>query len=208
MRLWEHTSGALAFVSGRPVGDLDLLFSPLRLPTIGGHGAEIRARESTAAQARMTPLPDSVRQKLMRLAAAWPDVLLEDKGYSIALHYRLAAQNGPVVLEAVAAACAQFPPSEIELLRGKCVVEVKRPGTSKGQAVRELMTYPPFAGRRPIFIGDDVTDESVFEVIRDFDGVSFAVGRRRPNVDGYFERPENVRDWLDQVVQDDAGLLP
>jgi trehalose 6-phosphate phosphatase len=78
-------------------------------------------------------------------------------------------------------------------------VEVKQPGVTKATAVRELMTYPPFAGRSPIFIGDDVTDLSVFEIIPDLSGTGASVGRIVPGIQCYFEQPSDVRGWLEEI---------
>ena len=108
--------------------------------------------------------------------------MLEDKGYSLALHYRLAPQAERFIFEAVAAIRADLPEAPIEVLNGKFVVEIKHEGFSKATAVRELMQQPPFAGRRPIFLGDDVTDESVFAIMGDIDGIACSVGRKAQGV--------------------------
>jgi trehalose 6-phosphate phosphatase len=86
----------------------------------------------------------------------------------------------------------------VELLPGKLMVEIKPVGFNKATAVRELMTHRPFAGRRPVFIGDDVTDEAVFAVMPDFDGVAISVGEM-PGVEYHFDRPQSVRDWLEEL---------
>jgi trehalose 6-phosphate phosphatase len=83
------------------------------------------------------------------------------------------------------------------------VVEIKQTGFTKATAVRELMTYPPFAGRRPIFIGDDVTDLGVFDILPEYDGISISVGRKVPGVKSCFERPSDVRRWLDEISHSD-----
>jgi len=87
------------------------------------------------------------------------------------------------------------------LLTGKAVIEVKSVGFNKGSAVRELMSYPPFAGRAPIFNGDDVTDEAAFEVVPEFNGFAISVGRKVPGVNAVFHAPEDVRRWLDKISQ-------
>jgi trehalose 6-phosphate phosphatase len=84
----------------------------------------------------------------------------------------------------------------VEILPGKSLFEVKPPAFNKGMAVRELMRQPPFKNRRPIFVGDDVTDESVFKVMPEFGGLAFSVGRRFPSTNGYFATPREVRHWL------------
>jgi len=204
-RLWRRTGGALAFVSGRPVSELDRIFSPLQLPAIGGHGAELRLVAGQPAERSRIPLLDAgVKRQFAAIAEALPGIILEDKGYSLALHYRLAPDKERVVREAAARICAALGSAAIELLPGKLVVEIKQTGVTKATGVRELMTYPPFIGRRPVFIGDDVTDQSVFAVVPDFNGISMGVGADVCGVDFCFERPAEVRRWLEQISRNDA----
>jgi len=118
----------------------------------------------------------------------------------VALHYRQAPHFGHEIRDEVSAVCARFPSTAIEILPGKSVVEVKQPSFNKGTAVRELMQHPPFKGRRPIFIGDDVTDEAAFAVLPEFDGVGFSVGREVQGIAGMFERPSDVRRWIAEMV--------
>jgi trehalose 6-phosphate phosphatase len=208
VRLSERTGGALALVSGRSLSDLDLLFAPLQLAAVGGHGAEFRRRAGGAPDLCEASLDQALKRKLALVAEIGPGILIEDKGYSLALHYRLAPELGDLVNQAVARIRAENPAAPIEVLRGKSVVEIKQVGFNKGTAVRELMRHAPFRDRRPIFIGDDVTDESVFEMISEFDGMAFSVGRRVDGVDGYFDTPEAVRGWLAQIAADGQRLAP
>jgi trehalose 6-phosphate phosphatase len=201
-RLQELTGGALALVSGRKLSEIDLLFAPLQLAAIGGHGAEIRPVPGTKPQTRAASLDDDLKRQLATLSELGPGVLVEDKGYSLALHYRLAPDLGPTLHAAVARICAAVPSGAVEILPGKSVVEVKPARVSKALAVRELMQYPPFTDRHPIFIGDDVTDEPVFGVIPNFGGLGFSVGRVVPGVSGHFDKPEDVRSWLARIVAD------
>src|SRR5262244_1067245 len=114
-RLWERTGGAVAFVSGRPVNELDLIFSPLQLPAIGGHGAELRAVAGGAAGApRLPPLDPAFKRRFAAIAEAGPGIVLEDKGYSLALHYRLAPHKESVVRAAAAKICADVEDGSIE----------------------------------------------------------------------------------------------
>jgi trehalose 6-phosphate phosphatase len=204
-RLWDCTRGALAFVSGRPISALDAIFSPLLLPAIGGHGAELRAVAGVGPEAaRLPPLASSVKRKFAAIAEANPGIIVEDKGYSLALHYRLAPDKKDFVRDAAAAICASLPTAPIELLHGKSMVEIKQTGFDKASAVRELMMHSPFAGRRPLFVGDDVTDQNVFAIMEEFDGIAISVGEKLPGVDHYFERPADVRRWLEQISQSDV----
>jgi trehalose 6-phosphate phosphatase len=195
------TGHATAFVSGRPIVDLDRLFAPLKLAAVAGHGAELRTSGLGEAQRSDTPFAGDLRASLAAFADAHEGVILEDKGYSLALHYRLAPRWAAAVREAVAAACAPYPPHSLDVLPGKAVIEVKPAAFSKGTGIRELMKYPPFRGRRPIFIGDDVTDEAAFAVLPEFDGLGFSVGHEMPGLAGFFQSPGDVREWLYRVAR-------
>jgi len=204
-RLQELTGGALALVSGRSLSDIDLMFAPLQLAAIGGHGAELRPVPGSAPQTRAESLSADLKRQLAALTELGPGLLAEDKGYSLALHYRLAPELGPALHAAAIRICAQMPAGGVEIMPGKAVIEVIPARTSKALAVRELMIHPPFADRHPIFIGDDVTDEAVFDVIPQFGGWGFSVGRIVPGVKGHFDKPEDVRSWLARIVADRGG---
>jgi trehalose 6-phosphate phosphatase len=205
-RLLERTAGALALVSGRPLKELDLLFAPLQLPIVGGHGAEIRGTPTGSVdRGKATPLRDEFKRRLATIATAGPGIILEDKDYSLAIHYRLAPEKEQLIREAVLAICEELEPASLEILPGKAVLEIKSAGFDKGTAVRQLMRQPPFAGRRPIFIGDDTTDEAAFAVMAEFDGMALSVGRRVADTAGCFDKPEDVRIWLEQISQPQAA---
>lgn len=204
-RLSRETGGALALVSGRSLGDIDLLFAPLRLPAIGGHGAEIRLSPHKDAETEHAQALDgTLRERLAEIAVDAPGVLVEDKGYSLAVHYRLAPEHEGRVKEAIAAIKADWPKEPIEVLPGKSVVEIKPATFHKGVAIRELMQHKPFAGRRPIFVGDDVTDESAFAVMPEFNGMGFSVGRSAPGTAHCFAAPRDVRHWLARLSYGDG----
>ncbi len=199
-RLDALTGGALALVSGRSLHDIDLIFSPLELAAIGGHGAEMRALPSAEPAMRAKPLGAALKRQLAGIAELGPGILAEDKGYSLALHYRLAPEKGDAVRAAVDEICATLPADAVEILSGKLVVEIKPAGVNKANAVCELMNCAPFASRNPIFIGDDTTDEPVFGVIAQFGGLGFSVGRVAADVNGHFDKPESVRAWLARIA--------
>ena len=199
--LHQRTSGALALVSGRSLNDIDLIFAPERFPAIGGHGAEMRLSiGSEAVATHAPPMDPELKRRLAAIARLSPGILLEDKGYSLALHYRLAPHAEKAIYEAVSLIRADLPNAPIEVLPGKCVCEIKPAGFDKATGVRELMRHEPFLGRRPIFIGDDVTDESVFAAMPDLGGIAFSVGRRAHGVAGQFDEPSHVRAWLLRLV--------
>src|SRR5437763_11635579 len=208
-RLHRRTNGALALVSGRSLNDIDLIFAPDQFPAVGGHGAEMRlSTDSEAVAAHAPPLDKDLKKRLAAIAQLSPGILLEDKGYSLALHYRLAPHAEKAIYEAVSLIRADLPNAPIEVLPGKSVCEIKHSGFTKATGVRELMTHEPFRGRRPIFIGDDVTDESVFAIMPDLDGLAFSVGRRAKGVAGHFDAPGDVREFLAHLLDDerDAAL--
>jgi trehalose 6-phosphate phosphatase len=204
-RLHEKTSGAIALVSGRSLNDIDLIFAPEQFPAVGGHGAEMRISiGSEAVATHAPPMDKDLKRRLAAIAKLSPGILLEDKGYSLALHYRLAPHAETAIYEAVSLIKADLPDAPIEVLPGKCVCEIKQSGFTKATGVRELMMHEPFRGRRPIFIGDDVTDESVFAIMPDFGGLGFSVGGRPLGVAGHFEQPSDVRAWLARLVGGEA----
>src|SRR6202022_3175780 len=205
-RLLMRTSGALALVSGRSLNDLNLIFAPEQFPAVGGHGAEMRvSTDSEAVATHAPPMDKELKRRLAAIAKLSPGILLEDKGYSLALHYRLAPHAEKAIYEAVALIRADLPNAPIEVLPGKCVCEIKHSGFNKATGVRELMTHEPFKGRRPIFIGDDVTDEAVFGIMPDLGGLAFSVGRRAQGGAGHFDEPRDVREWLAHLLDDEAA---
>ena len=208
-RLHERTNGALALVSGRSLNDIDLIFAPDVFPAVGGHGAEMRLAtdaETEAVAAHAPPMDKELKRRLAAIAKLSPGILLEDKGYSLALHYRLAPHAEKAIYAAVSLIRADLPNAPIEVLPGKSVCEIKHSGFTKASGVRELMTHEPFRGRRPLFIGDDVTDETVFAIMPDFDGLAFSVGRRVRGVDGHFDAPEDVREFLAHLLDDERAV--
>jgi trehalose 6-phosphate phosphatase len=202
--LLERTGCALALVSGRPIKELDLLFAPLRLPIAGGHGAEIRLTPAGKVdRGKARRLPDALKRELATIAAAGPGIILEDKDYSLAIHYRLAPDKEGVIRDSVLAIC-ETQKAAVEILPGKAVFEIKSAGFDKGTAVRTMMRHKPFKGRRPIFIGDDTTDEAALAVMPEFDGIGISVGRRIPGVSVCFDTPAQVRAWLAELSQVEA----
>jgi trehalose 6-phosphate phosphatase len=207
-RLRTRTAGALALVSGRSLNDIDLIFAPERFPGVGGHGAEMRlSTDSEAVATHAPPMDKDLKGRLAAIAKLSPGILLEDKGYSLALHYRLAPHAEKAIYEAVSLIRADLPNAPIEVLPGKCVCEIKHSGFNKATGVVELMAHEPFKGRRPIFIGDDVTDESVFAIMPDFGGFAFSVGRRAQGVAGHFDEPRDVRQWLAHLLGDETTTI-
>jgi trehalose 6-phosphate phosphatase len=151
------------------------------------------------------PMDKELKRRLAAIAKLSPGILLEDKGYSLALHYRLAPHAEKAIYDAVSAIRADLPNAPIEVLPGKSVCEIKPSGFTKATGVLELMHHAPFKGRRPVFIGDDVTDETVFAIMPDLNGLAFSVGRRARGVAGHFDEPRDVRAWLAHLLDDESA---
>jgi trehalose 6-phosphate phosphatase len=201
MRVSERVGGALAVVSGRTLVEIDDFFAPLHLPAIGGHGAEMRpVADGPVIAGRASQIDAEFKQRLKDIATRHPGVLVEDKGYSLALHYRQVPKQGVSLVHDVKHAYEAWGDQSIELLTGKAVLELKFAGFNKGTAVRQLMTYPPFKGRAPVFVGDDHTDEDAFDVVSEFNGHAMSVGRKLPGIDRVFQSPAEVRHWLEGLA--------
>lgn len=168
--------GALAVVTGRELGDIDTLIAPLQVAGSGMHGLE-RREDPKGRIDRPTPLP-AISHLRARLNAN-PHVrhgglLLEDKGLTISLHYRRVPDLRPVVEDLMREAIADLP--ELHLVPGKMLVEAKPFGDSKGTAIEAFLARAPFAGRTPVFLGDDVSDEDGFRAVAEAGGIGIKIG--------------------------------
>ncbi len=182
----QRLADAVAVVTGRPIEQVDGLLGDAPFAVAGEHGGAIRHAPGEAiARPALASAPAAWLAEAGRLAAAHPGVLLERKTHGFVLHYRATPEAGP----ALQAALAALVTPDFALLPARMAWEVRPQGADKGSAVRALMARAPFAGRRPIFVGDDVTDE---------DGIAAAValggmGLRVPQA---FGDAEGVRRWI------------
>jgi trehalose 6-phosphate phosphatase len=203
------SGGAVALVSGRAIADLDALFAPLTLPSAGLHGFERRGASGACAR---RPLPSTAalecaRQAMEHLARRHAGLLVEDKRFALALHYRGAPRLEDTVVRAMEEVAASVA-NDLELQRGKMVVELRPTGATKAQAVGAFLEEAPFAGRLPIFIGDDLTDEPAFELVNRLEGISVVVSAARPSAARTrFEDVAAVRGWLGQLQAEPAAAL-
>ena len=204
-RLSAACGGALALVSGRRILDIDRLLQPLVAPAAGVHGLERRRADGSIVRIEGTAALDRVRVEFARFVAGRPGVRLEDKELSLALHYRLAPEEEPAVRDVARRAIAPFA-DEIKLLEGKMVVEVKPQGTNKGTAIAAFLREAPFEGRRPVFVGDDVTDEDGFAAVNEAAGVSILVGERPSAACWSLPSVAGVHRWLGELVE--REILP
>jgi trehalose 6-phosphate phosphatase len=205
--LQQATGGALALVSGRTLAQLDRLFAPLRLSAAGLHGLERRNLRTEVMRARPEPaIFAAARARLAAFADGHPGVLLEDKGLTLALHYRNAPAEQAAATETAEAAVAASD-GALVLLQGKMVLELKPPGIDKGQAIEAFMGEPPFAGRRPVFAGDDVTDEAGFEVVNQLGGVTIRIGADAGPTAARHGQPEvsAMQSWLQALLERPAA---
>lgn len=193
------TEGAIAFVTGRSIANVDRLFRPLRLAAIGGHGAEFRARRGEEIE-RSADMPATIRRWLMSFDGFAPGVVVEDKGSTLAIHFRRAPDAGKRILRALSGQHGALLTADLQILQGKEILEVKPRRFNKGTALRRMMQHAPFAGRVPHFFGDDTTDEDAFRVLPEFGGSGYSVGRDIAGVSRAFETPEDVRLFLSRLA--------
>jgi trehalose 6-phosphate phosphatase len=195
----DRLGGAVALVSGRSIAYLDAMFAPLALPSAGLHGVERRSASGTIHGASFHDSQlASTRTALAALAQTHPGVLLEDKGRTLAIHYRLAPQFASVIHDAITGLVAALGP-QYHVQPGSMMFEIKPRGFNKGNSVKEFMQEAPFSGRQPVYIGDDITDLDGFRAADDLGGLSIAVGDRvqaRYHLSG----PAAVHAWLQGIA--------
>ena len=194
--------GAVAIVSGRTLDDVDNLFAPLRLPSAGQYGMRRRSADGVIHDVLLPDkaVVDVVRRGALEASLRLPGLKVEDKGFSIALHYRSAPHLASAVATAAASIVAPLG-GAYEVQPGAMVQEIKPSTCSKGAAVRAFLGEPPFESRVPIFLGDDFADESAFAAVNTLGGISIAVGVDRFTLADYtLAGPAAARTWLASVV--------
>jgi trehalose 6-phosphate phosphatase len=205
-RLYEVCGGAVALVSGRRIEDIDDVFPDLRVSVAGQHGFEQRVAGTHRAPTLSAGLLDDARRMLTRVTTRRDGLHLEDKHHSLALHYRAAPALERHAQRAVRLAHAASGDS-FTVQIGKCVIELKPRGTNKGTAVIEFMRHPPFAGRLPVFIGDDVTDEDGFAAVAMLGGHAVKVGAGPTCAPWRLPDVTAVNAWLARLT-DESHLPP
>lgn len=199
-KLSSMNNGALALVSGRSMAELDKFATPFRFPLAGVHGAERRdINGNTHVVTLPADLMTLLHQALEQALAKMPGTELEPKGMAFALHYRLAPEYEQQVLQLAQTLVQQH--DELALQPGKCVVEIKPKGINKGAAVAAFLSEAPFAGRTPVFIGDDLTDEAGFHTVNALNGVSIKVGQGETQAKWRLASVQEVHAWLEELVQ-------
>ena len=199
-KLPEATNGAIAFVSGRTLADLDRLLGPGRFPLAAVHGLERRdSRGMVSTAGSVEGELDEMHEILRGIAADYPETLLEHKGRTLALHYRRCPELEPMLVGCVEQSLEGMA-SRLRLMRGKMVLEIRPAEADKGTAIVAFMQEAPFRGRTPVFVGDDVTDEDGFRAVNELGGLSVKVDRG-PSAAGYrLPDTQAVIEWLEELV--------
>jgi len=202
--LHHASAGAVALISGRALADLERQLDVPALPKAGQHGLERRdAAGRLWVHAAPPRAKETIRAALAPLLARHAGLLLEDKGLTLALHYRQAPELASYVHQLMRRLVAEAG-EDLVVQAGKCIVEVKPAGVDKGTAVAEYLAEPPFRGRRPVFIGDDKNDEHAFAAVNARGGISISVGAGE--LSARYRLPDvlAVRAWLSGAL---AGRL-
>ena len=189
--LRARLDGAVAILTGRKLESLDRHLAPLKLPAAGIHGHELRIDGATVHRG-----PDSLGGVAAQLRERFDErsgVLIEDKGAAVAIHYRGAAQRA---VEAEHALREAVRGMEVAVVPGKFVFEARPRTVDKGLALREFMQHAPFAGRRPVFAGDDVTDEDAILQVQKLGGIAVKVGEGMSAARYRLDSPRALYDWL------------
>jgi trehalose 6-phosphate phosphatase len=195
--LFTALDGAVALVSGRSIASVDALLNLQSIPIAGGHGAEWRLNGAVQAVELKSPdFLDAVT--LMTAFAVAHDLLFENKSHSFALHFRKHPELKAEVDQFLANHIEILP--DLRVIYGNCVREVQPRGMDKGKAVARFMQQPPFAGRRPIYIGDDTTDEDAFQWVNANHGWSFKVGGGMTAAQHRLNNVADVRHYLAEFL--------
>ena len=197
--LHQSAGGALALISGRSIENVDSIFGGPHLPVAGHHGLERRnARGRISRHDATSAMLEIARARLSAIVVRHHGLTLEDKGLSLALHYRAAPALASFAHRTMRAVHSHMSP-EYAILTGKRIIEIKPSGKDKGEAVREFMEEEPFRGRTPVFVGDDLTDEHGFAVVNSLGGHSIKVGAGRTAARWRLRDVRAVRLWLERA---------
>ena len=189
--LRARLSDALAIVTGRPIAQVDALLPGVPYAIAGEHGCVIRhAPEAPEIRTAVPQVPASWLREAETLVAAHPGAILESKARGFVLHYRQVPEAGPIFAAALSTLMQGWPHHAVGAAH--MAWEIKPCGIDKGRAVTALMAQAPFAGRVPVFLGDDLTDEDGMRVARKMGGLGL-------RVQDHFGDAAGVRNWLAQL---------
>jgi trehalose 6-phosphate phosphatase len=197
--LLGNYGGAVALVSGRSLDQLDRIFGDLTLAAAASHGLQQRLPDGTVVN-RASGAPSGSLRRVTEFADRYPGLTVERKPFSVGLHYRARPDLEATVLEAMEKIHAELD-NDVRLMHGKMVVEIMPAGANKGSAIRSFMQTSPFAGRVPVFVGDDMTDEYGFAAVNDLGGMAIRVGSAAASAAKWqLEDVAHLRGWLEAAV--------
>ena len=198
-RLGEILDGRIAILSGRSIEDLERHLGTPGIALSGSHGMELRYADGHAVPVAAPETLAAAREEVRRFAGDAPGLLVEDKPAGIALHYRRAPEREESVTAFMEDLAVR---SGLSVQMGKMVAELRPPGADKGDALKAMMAEPPFAGARPVFVGDDLTDEHAFAAAADLGGAGILVGAPRASAARYrLDDVDAVADWLARAAR-------
>ena len=199
-KLEKCLNGAVAFISGRTILDVDQLFKPLELPMSGKHGAERRdaSGQTYTARYHASSITNSIVKTVQKFVNDNPGTSLENKEQTLALHYRLKPQIEKQATDLINDLISNH--TELELLNGKMVLEIKPKITHKGTAIAQFMKEYPFVGKTPYFFGDDTSDEDGFKIINSMNGISVCVNPPLNSAAKFkLDTVSSVINWLESL---------
>ena len=198
----DALGGAMALLSGRSLSDIDRVFHPWQPNAAGVHGAEVRGPLGVRRHQPQVDQLNRLRAGSERIAREIPGVWVEDKGMSVALHHRDAPDAADSLARAAHRLAAESE-GAFEVQPGVLVQELRPAAFDKGLALTELMAQPPFAGRSPVVVGDDRTDEFAFSAAIESGGVAILVGDRTDtHARLRLPNPTAVRSWLAELIEE------
>ena len=174
-RIAIRLDGAVAVISGRPLADLTRRLAGYSGAAAGNHGLERRSATGVVHRPRADPALELIWPVIRQFAALTPGATIEDKGLAVAIHYRGRPELADTCRR-VAERAVLLSENQLTMLIGKMVVELRPRGVDKGHAVQVFLAEPEFRGKRPVFVGDDWTDEAGFAVANRLDGIAIHVG--------------------------------
>lgn len=198
-RLSRDLDGRLAVVSGRSLDDIDHILEGRVTPVAAVHGLIRRDARGVTGQAAPHPGLVPAREAICAFAAQDPGLIVEDKGLSLTLHYRLAPKFGQAARDLVERLARD---TGLSYQPGDMVAEIRTPGASKGDSIRAFMNEQPFAGAMPVFLGDDFTDEHGFFAVRGLGGYGILVGPERRTTASYrMADVDAALAWLEEAAR-------
>ena len=197
LALGQALDGAVALITGRMISDVDRLFGHSELPVAGLHGSERRSIDGSIHRHEIAAAELArLRDELARFAARHKGLLFEDKGVAFAIHYRRVPALASLVHRTLRRHIGH--PSDVgwHLQRGKGILEIRPEGRDKGVAIADYLREPPFEGRTPVFVGDDLSDEFGFDAVTALGGRAVKVGPGPTNATYRLRDVADVRRWL------------